>query len=330
VSGSKVGPIEWAHAVLGERGVAGPAVPEVHHAEVWSTVWRLPTGVGTFWLKAGRPGDGAVEQVLSALCRRWVVPPLAVDIQRGWLLTRDAGTTVAAYIDTGAELEPGMVCRMVADYATVQRHTVNYRHLFTAAGIAEVDPVHGTALARTHADTLARMPTSDPRHISGADHGDLEQAMPALADAARALAAGPVPMALDHGDLATRNILVPRNDGRYRFFDFSDARWAHPFESLIMLLWECIRRWRIPKSVDVLDLRDPRIQNVLDSYLSAWADLASPEELRELTRHALRLAPVHRCDVWLRTLAGAGEPALARHGRTPSAWLHDITRPVLL
>jgi hypothetical protein len=165
--------------------------PEVHHAEVWSTVWVLTTRVGRFWLKAGRAGDGGVEQVSSVLCRSRVIAPVAVDAERGWLLTRDGGTTMAAHIDNGAGLDPGVVCRMVADYATLQRQTVDHRHLFAEAGIAEVDPVHSAALAETHADTLARLPGSDPRHISIADHGHLKQAMPALASAARALAAVP-------------------------------------------------------------------------------------------------------------------------------------------
>jgi hypothetical protein len=81
---------------------------------------------------------------------------------------------------------------------------------------------------------------------------------------------------------------------------------------------------------DVIDLRDARIRVVLDAYLSAWTDLANTDELRNLAAQALRLAPLHRSGVWLHTLADAGADAVARHGRTPWAWLQDVSKPVIL
>jgi hypothetical protein len=321
-------PLAWASHVLRRAGVPVQGAPTVHATRLWSTVWTLPTNAGTFWLKAGRPGDGGVEQALAALVPELVDEPMAAEPARGWLLTRDGGTTMDAYLSTRQEIEPDDVCRMIRDYAMLQRGVLEHRSMLARAGIPITDPARAGDLARAQADYLAGLPEQDPRHLRAVDHKCVLVATSALAAAGQALVAGPLPMGLDHGDLATRNVFMPRSGGRYRFFDFSDARWAHPFESLTMLLWEFVRRWRITMPAGVLDTREPRIRAILNAYLSCWTDFASMDELRPLAAHALRLAPLHRAAVWLRTLADADVEALGEHGRTPWAWLQDVVHPV--
>lgn len=67
-----------------------------------------------------------------------------------------------------------------------------------------------------------------------------------------------------------------------------------------MLLWECLHRWKIATPDNVIDGRDERIREVFDAYLVCWTDFARIGELRILAQHALRIAPLHRSEVWLR------------------------------
>lgn len=53
-------------------------------------------------------------------------------------------------------------------------------------------------------------------------------------------------LAFEHNDLFPRNVFVPRADRGYRFFDFGESLWSHPFESLAMLAWEVVHQHKLP------------------------------------------------------------------------------------
>lgn len=109
-------------------------------------------------------------------------------------------------------------------------------------------------------------------------------ALPALREAGKILAGGPVPMALDQGDLWPGNICCPVDGADFRFFDFADAMWGHPFESLAMMVVECVYRGQVPQPDGTVNLREARTREVVDTYLHQWTDFAPLEELRELAR----------------------------------------------
>ena len=112
-------------------------------------------------------------------------------------------------------------------------------------------------------------------------------------------------------------------------FDLADAAWAHPFCSLVMLLHECLYRWGLPKGEHVLDLRDPRIGTIFDSYFECWTDLASLASLRTLAQYALRIAALQQSRAWFRQLQLADPHTLATQGHQPWHWLQDVTKEVL-
>ena len=310
-----VGEVEgWIAEVLGR-----PRRIEHHRTRPWATVWTA----GDLWFKENCPShraEAAVHAAVARLAPGHVDPPVAGEPGRGRLLTRDGGPTP----EDSATSFP-----LLRDYAALQRRTVGHRDELVAAGLRVADPRDAADLAAAQAERLAAYPTDDPRHLTAEQRDAVLAAGPALAAAGRELAAGPVPLAFDQADLAPRNVFAPRAGGPYRFFDLADAVWAHPFGSLVMPVADCLRRWRIPAGPD-LDCRDPRVRAVLDAYLACWTDLAPLPELRRLAGCALRIAPLHRTAAWLGILADADDEAIARHGRTPWAWLEDVTKPVMM
>jgi hypothetical protein len=162
-------PLAWAVDVLAARGATVQGVPVPHSVNVWSSVWNMSTDAGLFWVKAGRPGDGAVEEVLASLLPELVVVPVATEPARGWLLTGDAGTTMEADLSGGRSVDPERVCRMVRDYAALQRGLLHHRQVLQNAGVPVVDPTRAAEVARAHADRLTRFPETDPRHLAPAD-----------------------------------------------------------------------------------------------------------------------------------------------------------------
>src|SRR5262245_10787539 len=67
---------------------------EQPHIRPWSTVLRVPTAAGAVWFKAALPGldhDAGVTAVLARLRPDVVLAPLALDLERGWMLLPDGG-----------------------------------------------------------------------------------------------------------------------------------------------------------------------------------------------------------------------------------------------
>jgi len=65
--------------------------------EARSTVWRCTSSQGVLWFKENsstNPAEGAIHHVLAGLAPEYVTPPVAWDRSRGWILTRDGGTTM--------------------------------------------------------------------------------------------------------------------------------------------------------------------------------------------------------------------------------------------
>lgn len=319
----------WISAAVGEP-VQGL---ELIRTEAWSTVWRCTSSEGVLWFKeniATSPAEGAVQDVLAALAPRYVAPPVAWDRTRGWILTRDGGTTMMNRRPQIRGMDPVEVVEMMRDYARLQVATIDHRPALLAAGLPDGSPARAGQMLTDLAMEMASMSPEDPRYI---DQGELERllgAVPGIEQASRDLLGGPVPLAFDHNDLFPRNVFVPRAGGAYRFFDFGESLWAHPFGSLVMLMWELVHRLHVDVGDEgPLVLRHPVIGTVLDTYLEQWGDYAARPVLRTQAAAALQIAPLYRAWVWMAVLRTT-PTALTSHGSTPRAWIFDVERPITL
>jgi hypothetical protein len=152
-------------------GVAVHGRPVAVSVNVWSAVWTFATDAGRFWLKAGRPGDGGVESFLAPLLPDLVVAPVTAEPTRGWLLTRDAGPTMDAELSAGAGFDVERVCRLVGDYAALQRGTLDRRSVI---GVGEEGEPHPAPVQRGPA--VPRAATAVAWQFSGPDHERRERA----------------------------------------------------------------------------------------------------------------------------------------------------------
>jgi hypothetical protein len=97
----------WIHAQLAARGWHGAGAVEIARLRPWSAFARVPAADGTAYFKAAAP-DCRYEAALTQALARWrpdcTVPLLAVDIERGWLLSADAGPTLHAVSPSAEQL----------------------------------------------------------------------------------------------------------------------------------------------------------------------------------------------------------------------------------
>lgn len=286
----------------------------------WSVLLTVPTDAGRFWFKENNGGErqeAAVVQALASFASDRVVVPLAVDVERGWLLSPDGGPTLQSL---GEHDVPTWV-RVVTEYAALQQICAGHEDHLLGAGLRDLRPEVAPDILRTLVDRLGGLPSTDRRHADRTLLDRVDAAMPWLCSAAAALADGPVPSTIEHSDLHPNNAFEPAADSRpLRFFDFGDAVWAHPFCSMLIPIRVLTDQWSCTQS-------DPRVQSVLDAYLSRWSPYGSVPELRALLDAALLVAPVHRADCWDRLLAHAAD-AVATDGEVLPTWLGGLLGPL--
>src|SRR3712207_1666522 len=87
----------WIHRQLEAQGWHAIGSIEILHMRPWSAFARVPTMQGTVYFKAPSP-PLRFEAALTDMLRQWrpdcIVPLLAIDKERGWMLSSDAGVTL--------------------------------------------------------------------------------------------------------------------------------------------------------------------------------------------------------------------------------------------
>ena len=306
----------WIERILRDRGLTRTGEIEQPRVRFWATQLTVPTGAGRLWFKENCPGqayEAGLVEVLADLVPDHVVTPIAVEPDRGWLLSPDAGPTLRA-AGAGVDLWE----RLAANWADLQRRVAGHADRLIAAGIPAVPPLDMAALVAERVEEFAALPPDDPAHLDAGDAARLRIGLPTVERWAEQVAATGLPMTLDHNDLHSGNAFAPRaGEEHLRFFDFGDSVVGHPFSSLL-----------IPLNVLAHELStgddDPRLRRVVDAYLEIWSDLADPATLRAAVDPARQLGRINRSECWRRVLRSADAAERAEWGDSATFWLTTL------
>ena len=323
--GWRASALAWVTERLADRGRSVAGEVEQPHIYPWSTVLRVPTAEGPVWFKANSRGTAYEAGLLDALagwCPDRVLVPLAVDVDRGWLLLPDGGTTLRAA--EGGQTDLAHWGRVLVEYAELQRTLSIRAEEMLALGVPDLRPA---ALPGHLADLLAdedALLIDRPDVISAEQLALLRSGQDRFALWCGELAASGVPASLQHDDLHDGNVFVPYDGvGPYRVFDWGDASVAHPFTTLLVSLRVVAHRFELPNGA-------PELLRLRDAYLEPWTGEHHRETLLEACRLALLTGPVGRALSWRRSLLDATPAARARHGEAVPGWLVDVGAPTSL
>ena len=270
---------EWlagAHAWVEEQtdalGLVRTGDVEQPHVRVWSTVLKVPTTAGPVWFKANHgplQHEAALVTLLAERVPDQVVPLLAADLDRGWMLMRDAGTRMRELVVVEASLERWHpVLDAVARISVALEDDVGG---LLAIGVPDL------RLATLPASYAALMEEikAPPRFQAATDR---------VAELSDQLAAYGIRDSVQHDDLHDGQVFV--RDGRHWVVDWGDACVSHPFFVLAVALEGQIA-WGlddVESSVDTGPFRD----TFLAPYAAAYPNL-SHADLVEVSRLATRL-----------------------------------------
>jgi hypothetical protein len=296
-------------AGLGRR-VTGDVVQR--RIRPWSTQLVVPSDRGTVWFKANCASSAyepAVHLALAELEPGEVDPPLAIDAERGWMMTADRGTTLADSHDASlAEWQA-----VVALAARVQRRVADHGAVLVGAGLPDCSSATVVARYAWLVDQLAGRPADHVSHLPAEEAESLRGRAGVVEAAVEELLAAPLPASLQHGDLHPGNVFVV--DGSLRFFDFGDAQWAHVLEVLAVPYGYSTRVTHHPWPA------------LLDAYAQVWADLLDRQALEALMVPAMVTHAVNRSFTWLGAIEGAQPDELAEWGDAPLYYLRLAHEP---
>jgi hypothetical protein len=271
---------------------------EQPHVRPWSTVLRVPTHDGDVWFKAALPGvahDVVVTETLARLRPDLVLAPLAVDLDRGWMLLPDGGDRLRELIQR--ERHPRPWYELLPAYADLQLASAPEADELVAGGVPDL--------------RLGQIPALAER--LAADLGEPAPPPDAVVRLCERLAAFGIVETIQHDDLHDGNVFV--RDGAYRLFDWGDSAVMHPFASLVVAFNGIQYRFELGEN-------DPDVERLRDLYLERFSAYGSVEDLRDAAALGRTLGMLSRADAWWRVASLLDDPGtMSEHGRD---WFRDF------
>jgi phosphotransferase family enzyme len=305
----------WLDLQLAAAGIQRTGEIEQPHVRPWATVLRAPTRQGVIWMKAAAAGTAfevALYELLGRVTPERVLTPIAIDVERGWVVLPDGGPTLAAQRQ-GPELVPAL-CAILPQYAELQRKLSPCVGDLLAIGVTDM---RAAIMPQRFEDAVAVV----ERRLAPADRGLFERVLAQRGTYQRWCAelAGAVGApSLDHNDLHPSNIFFSDAvEVRARFYDWGDSVVAHPFATLLVTLGLLQRELRVGP-------QHAQLSRVRDAYLEAYGDIAPHATLVEHAELACRVGKVARALIWHRALSTLGPGEAKDLEGAPLRWLGSL------
>ena len=291
----------WVKDSLAARELALVASPVKMRVLPWSAVFRCPTTAGDFYFKACAPSQGFEPALVRYLAQRRpddVLPVLAADLARAWLLLPDGGQVLRHVLTGDAADLVAHWSAILPQLAVLQHDLAGDATRLLSLGVMDRRPAVLPALFLELLDHADRWPLDHPNGLSRDDLPSLRAFTPRLSGLCEELAALGPPDTLVIDDLHDGHIFVGPVDAqpRYRFFDFGDACVGHPFFQMI-----APQRF-YAHEFDELELDDTAVESLYEIYLQRWSAEMPLKTSRRALGLALALGPLGRALTWYHAL----------------------------
>jgi hypothetical protein len=270
--------LEERVAIIGEL--------EQVHLRPWSTVIRVPTTDGDVYLKASWPSSTFEPALTVLLAERWpehVAEPVAIDLDRCWMLTRDAGTRLREQVHSAADLHHWQT--LLPGYAQLQIDVASQVDELLALGVPDRGLDRIPALLAELLDDVEALMLDRPDGLTSDELTRMRKNLPEVEHMCGELAGLGIPETIQHDDFHDGNVFV--RDGDYVFFDWGDSCISHPFHTMVVTLRSIAARLDVgPGGRDLLRLRD--------AYLEPFGIFAEAPRLREIFETAYAVGTLGR------------------------------------
>jgi len=286
------------------------------HIRPWSTVLRVPTNDGLLFFKASAEvlvHETALTEYLTRFRPGLFSHLLAVDLERHWLLMRDAGTPLRQFVRAEKSVAPWEP--VLPLYVSLQKDLMPHTGELLALGVLDRRLAKLPEMfERLIADESAMLLDSDPDSLTRQEYARLKKSVPEFMQLCERLASFGIPETLHHDDFHDANIFV--DSDKILFTDWGESAVTHPFFTLVVMM----------RGVDNSMGRDysPESEVVRDLYLSYWTSYASLAELQSVVRVAQRVGYVNRALTWHRLISQLPEALKSEYAIAVPAYLKEF------
>jgi hypothetical protein len=220
-----------------------------------------------------------------------VIEVLATDLDRGWMITADAGQRLRELLASPDDLVRWE--EFLPLHAEVQLATADRIGLLLELGV----PDERLAVLPTHLEEVLAdrdiLLVDREDGLDEAQRDRLIESVPEVERLCAELADAGIPETVQHDDLHDGNVFV--RDGEYLTFDWGDSCVSHPFHTLAVTLRAAAWRFDLPPG-------DSRLERMRDAYLEPFGSYGSRAELLEAFATAYRLGTIGRALSWYRAV----------------------------
>lgn len=221
----------WIQVETARRHISVIGPIEQPHIYPWSTVLRIPTSEGTLFCKATAAEtlyEAALTQTLAGWYPQCMPELVAVETRMGWMLMRDGGERLRAFIRPTKDIAPWTP--IIPLYAQLQVDLAERVPELLALGLPDRRLANLPDLyAQLLTDTDSLRP-GKPGGLTAEEFHRVQQLAVPFGHICAELADFGIPETLNHGDFHDGNVLL--RGGRVTLFDWGDASVTHPFVSL--------------------------------------------------------------------------------------------------
>ncbi len=307
---------QWIEAQVRAHGWQGTAPIEVVHQRPWSAFLRMETDHGSVYFKAPAPSYG-YEAPLTEALGRWApevtVPLLATDLERGWILSTEAGVTLRALVRNVEQIEHWV--RLLPHYGEFGIKMAGRVPELLALGMPDRRLSRFPDLYAELLEDRESLMIGQELGLSPGEHEQLQGWKPRVEALCEELAALGLPETLVHEELHENNVLF--GDGRYVYTDWSDSSVGHPFFAWVVTR-RSIAHWL------KLDETGPDLQRVQDAFLEPWTRFAPRAHLASALDVAFRLGMINRSLSWHQAMARLAPEHRINYADNVPGWLQDF------
>jgi Phosphotransferase enzyme family len=288
----------------------------------WSIVLTVPTSTGACYFKTTAPemaNDAALTELLAREAPHLVLAPIALDLDRRWMLLPDGGPRLRDVVAETADL--GHWERILPAYAQLQRRLEGRDPQLLAAGALDRRPQRMPELFDQVLDDDEWLMLGEPDGLTDDQFARLRALSPRFAEACAELETAAIGSSIQHDDLHDGNVLA--GDGGYRVIDWGDSGVAHPFSTLLVTLRSVGNAFKLGDWTPFLPAA-PGLERLRDAYLEPWSDRLPRGELVRLVRVACWTGMLARALIWTLGMRHATDIELTEWHSAVPAWLTEL------
>lgn len=307
----------WVTAAAGSAGTRLTGEREQPHLRPWSSAIRYGAEPDDLWFKVNGRGtrhEGALVGVLGRLEPSLVPPVLAVDVDRGWSLTRDAGPVMRS-VAAPEDLWDAWT-RVLVRYGEAQLRLAAHVEQIRSTGLEDTSPARLPGHLRELLGELADVPP-DAGGVEAEELRRFEACLPEYDEWCAELAASDLPLSVQHDDLHSSNICWGGTADSASIIDWGDASIGFPLATMLCTLNSIA--WHVKTEV-----HDPRVCRVRDAYLDVFSGYADHAALVRYVELARRTGGVARALSYRAALLGEPVATHREHDFPVRDWLREL------